>query len=281
MSALSGPAASTPSADVLSTPLRHGSTNGRPSAEGHPDAVVKSDEFGGHVSTDRIIWLPCSSSRPVQLCHHALAYQWPRRDADAAWRSEQRSCRELCNQKHVMFWRTKVCRHHASCGSRSTRWWVVAFHHRQRQSTCATYTVLFWPQGSCVCTATDDAPPPTFTPAPVGCSLSALCPLSIADITATISQLLNKQCAIDSLPTHLLNDNVDLLASFVTTLFNKSVMSGTFPTKLKTAVITPQLEKASLDFGRMWPTVILTNIQLVGAVFDLLAPFITTCLTNL
>jgi len=116
----------------------------------------------------------------------------------------------------------------------------------------------------CCCTVDSDAPRPTFTPAPVSSTLSALRPLSIADVTAAVCQLLNKQCAIDPLPTRLLKDNVDLLAVFVTTLFNKSVTSGTFPATFKTCHNTTAWEG---KFGPIWPTVIPANIQL-GALKD-------------
>ena len=58
-----GPAASTPSADVLSTPSHHGSASGRPSLEAYPrccsppdsnmnqtEIRFKSGELGGHIS---------------------------------------------------------------------------------------------------------------------------------------------------------------------------------------------------------------------------------------
>jgi len=50
-----------------------------------------------------------------------------------------------------------------------------------------------------------------------------------------------------SAETHALKDNVDLLAPFVTCMFNKSLASGTFPTVFKIAVIAPRLKKPSLD----------------------------------
>ena len=93
--------------------------------------------------------------------------------------------------------------------------------------------------------ATADAPPPTFTPAPTGWSMSAFHAVSIADVTTAIHQLPDKQCASDPLPTRLLKDTVDLLAPFITTLFNKSLASGMFPAVFKSAYITPRLKKVS------------------------------------
>ena len=102
-------------------------------------------------------------------------------------------------------------------------------------------------QVSSVRAATADAAPPTYTPAPAGCSLPALCAMTTADVTAAIRKLPDKQCAADRLPTRLLKDNVDLLSPFVTALFNKSVTSGICPAAFKTAVITPRLKKTSLE----------------------------------
>jgi len=53
-----------------------------------------------------------------------------------------------------------------------------------------------------------------------------------------IRELPAKQCATD-----LLKDNVDVLAPFITELFNRSLSSGVFPTQVKAAYITPLLKK--------------------------------------
>ena len=55
------------------------------------------------------------------------------------------------------------------------------------------------------------------------------------------------KCASDPLPTRLLTDTVDLLAPFISTLFNKSLASGMFPAIFKSAYITLRLKKARLD----------------------------------
>jgi len=94
---------------------------------------------------------------------------------------------------------------------------------------------------------TANAAPPTYTPAPAGCSIPVLCAMTTADVTAAIRKLPDKQCAADPLPKRLLKDNVDLLSPFVMALFNKSETSGICPAAFKTAVITPRLKKTSLD----------------------------------
>jgi len=77
--------------------------------------------------------------------------------------------------------------------------------------------------------------------------LSSFCALSVDDVIDAIRKLPAKQCATDPLPTHLLKDNVDVLAPFITELFNRSLSSGVFPTQFKAAYITPLLKKPDLD----------------------------------
>ena len=95
--------------------------------------------------------------------------------------------------------------------------------------------------------STADAPPPYCVPAPYDCDLSAFRVVKTDDIVAIIRKLPNKQCATDPMPTHLLKDNVDLLAPFLTELYNRSLPSGVFPTLFKTAFITRLLKKPELD----------------------------------
>ena len=64
---------------------------------------------------------------------------------------------------------------------------------------------------------------------------TSFCALSVDDVTDAIRKLPAKQCATDPLPTHLLKDNVDVLAPFITELFNRSLSSGVFPTQFKAA----------------------------------------------
>jgi len=49
------------------------------------------------------------------------------------------------------------------------------------------------------------------------------------------------------LPTHLLKENVDVLAPFLIELFNRSLERGVVPTTFKAACITPLNKKSDLD----------------------------------
>ena len=72
--------------------------------------------------------------------------------------------------------------------------------------------------------STNDAPPPGFTAVPPGCSLTEFQRLSVDDVVAAVRQLPDKQCASDPLPTSLLKENADVLAHFLTELFNRSLI---------------------------------------------------------
>ena len=95
--------------------------------------------------------------------------------------------------------------------------------------------------------STSDAPPPSFTAAPLGCVLRVFRPLSIIDVVAAVRALPDKQCLSDPLPTKLLKDNVDVFAPFLIELFNRSLALGVLPSIYKSAYITPLLKKADLD----------------------------------
>jgi len=54
-------------------------------------------------------------------------------------------------------------------------------------------------------------------------------------------------CQLDPTPTPLLIEFLDQLLPTITHIINKSILSGTFPDSLKTAVIKPLLKKSNLD----------------------------------
>ena len=95
--------------------------------------------------------------------------------------------------------------------------------------------------------STSDAPPPSFTAAPLGCILRVFHPLLIANVVAAVRALPDEQRLSDPLPTKLLKDNVDVFAPFLVELFNRSLAIGVVPFIYQSAYITPLLKKADLD----------------------------------
>ena len=62
-----------------------------------------------------------------------------------------------------------------------------------------------------------------------------------------VKKLPDTQCTSDPLPTWLLKQSVEVLAPFLCRLFNWSLQSGTVPSTIKFAYITPLLKKADLN----------------------------------
>ena len=67
----------------------------------------------------------------------------------------------------------------------------------------------------------------------------------------------SKSCSLDSLPTWLVKDNLEILLPIFTRIVNCSLMS-IFPNALKQSIITPVIKKPNLDNN------MLKNYRLVG-----------------
>jgi len=90
-------------------------------------------------------------------------------------------------------------------------------------------------------------PPPTFRQDRPDLSLHRFLPLTTNDVIIVIRRLPDKHSAADPIPTSVLKEVRDLIAPFITELFNRSMSDGCFPAVFKEAFITPIVKKAGLD----------------------------------
>ena len=95
--------------------------------------------------------------------------------------------------------------------------------------------------------ATAGGPPPTFSVAPTVFSFSCFHKVTADDVTSAICRLPDKSCMADTLPTPQLKLVADLVALFLTELFNHLLSTATVLKVLKSALITPLLKKPDLD----------------------------------
>jgi len=95
--------------------------------------------------------------------------------------------------------------------------------------------------------ATSSGQPPTFAAARGSSSLTDFTRVTVDDVTSAIHRLPDKSCAADALPTPQLKLVADLIAPYLTELFNRSMSSATVPDVFKSAFITPLLKKPDLD----------------------------------
>ena len=77
--------------------------------------------------------------------------------------------------------------------------------------------------------------------------MDELPPVTADDVEKLIGSALNKTCQLDPAPIWLVKDMRALLSPFTTVLFNKSLVTGCFPSEFKQAVIRPLLKKTGLD----------------------------------
>ena len=70
---------------------------------------------------------------------------------------------------------------------------------------------------------------------------------SISDeIVKDNSKFAVKSCNLDPLPTHVLKHTKHLV-TFITNIVNKSIITGTFPSSFKRALVSPLIKKSTLD----------------------------------
>jgi len=77
-------------------------------------------------------------------------------------------------------------------------------------------------------------------------SLSTFCPATEDEIRRLVMAAPNKSCNLDPIPTPLLKTCIDVLLTTITSLVNKTLAEGVFPSTFKNAHVTPLLKKASL-----------------------------------
>ena len=121
--------------------------------------------------------------------------------------------------------------------------------------------------------STTDAPPPSFSMAPLVCVLRHFRLLTTEDIVNAVCLLPDKQCMSDPLPTQLLRQNFSVLAPL---LLERSFILTTF----KAAYNTPMLKKLDLvpdAVKSYWP--ILNQSALSKLLERLVAQQLIDCLT--
>ena len=72
-------------------------------------------------------------------------------------------------------------------------------------------------------------------------------PVSVNDVMKMIGRAKNKSCSLDPVPSWIIKQFAGQLAPFIAMLFNRSMSEGSFPSRMKHAVVIPALKKCNLD----------------------------------
>ena len=72
-------------------------------------------------------------------------------------------------------------------------------------------------------------------------------PVSEDELRKIIMHAATKTCALDPIPTWLVKESLDVLLPSITSIVNKSLLSGMVPPSMKLAIVIPLLKKMLLD----------------------------------
>ena len=92
--------------------------------------------------------------------------------------------------------------------------------------------------------------------------------VTVEDVCKIIRSMPSKSCQMDTMPVEWLKDNVDTLAKPLTAIINQSFSSGTLPSKLREAVVTPILKKPTLNKDVLKNYRPVSNINYVSKIME-------------
>lgn len=191
--------------------------------------------------------------------------------AKTAWINQRRSYRKLRQQKSAEFWQDKV----EADRSNPRRLWntvdTLLGRGKVPVSTAIdieSFSRFFEDKVAKVRLGTEGAPPPIFSRAREGASLLAFKPLTVCDVIDAIGRLPDKSSDVDPLPASLLKQNADLLAPFLTELYNRSLAVGHFPTSYKQALITPIVKKPGIDVDDLSSYRPISNLPILSKLLE-------------
>ena len=99
-------------------------------------------------------------------------------------------------------------------------------------------------------------------------TLQEFVPVSEQTIADYISKSSNATCDSDPIPTWLLKKCKETLTPTITSIVNASLKSGTFPSKLKHALVRPKLKKENLDKNEMKNFRPVSNIPFISKIIE-------------
>lgn len=191
--------------------------------------------------------------------------------AKEAWYHQRRIYRQLRHRKSTEFWRKKVETDQAY----PRKLWKSVDALLGRGRAPASYAIdvekfnqFFTEKVERVRSTTSDAIPPAFSSCRPDISLAAFSPVNIDDVFDAVRRLPDKSSAADPIPTSVLKQVVDLLAPYITELFNCSLASGHFPAGFKEAFITPIVKKAGLDTSDVSSYRPISNLSVLSKLLE-------------
>ena len=119
-----------------------------------------------------------------------------------------------------------------------------------------------------------------------GNKLDELSSVTVEEVLQMLSSLPGKASPMDFIPTVLLKDCSGVFAPIIARLANLSFLEGSFPTRFKTAQVTPLLKKDGLDPNGLANYRPISNLNTISKILERLfqvrlIPHVTPCLCPL
>jgi len=93
-------------------------------------------------------------------------------------------------------------------------------------------------------------------------------PTTTDEITKLVNKSSCKSCNLDPIPTHLLKANVSSLAPVIDDIVNVSIATGDFPSAFEKALVTPMLNKTTLDANEVKTYRPVSNLCFVSKITE-------------
>ena len=109
---------------------------------------------------------------------------------------------------------------------------------------------------------------PSYPQTPSSFNFSQFSAIDLKTLEETIRGLKSSSCCLDTLPTDFFKSVYNCLSSNLLQIVNCSLLTGTFPESLKTAVIKPLLKKRNLDASVISNYRPISNLPFIGKIIE-------------
>ncbi len=188
----------------------------------------------------------------------------------AAWYAQRRLYRRLRQEKSSEFWRKQVEEHR----SNPRQLWRTVDQLLGRGKPPSTdvigveqFRTFFDGRVNRIRDATSCASSPSYSTAPTNAQLPSFRDVTLVEVMTFIGRLPDKSSAVDPLPTKVLKDISDLVAPYISELFNRSLSAGHYPSDFKHAFITP-IVKAGKDPTDVESYRLIAKLSVLSKLFE-------------
>ena len=214
----------------------------------------------------------CRAEKRKARCLERIYRRTESTEDRSNWTSRLRSCQEFYQQTQSAYWQVLI----TNSSGDARKLWNTLSAVMGRNRGCSRFNLisqLVLSRGSSTIrlvtfrSSTAGAASPDYS-AFHDRGMDEFSQLSVDDVVRLVKDSPSKACSLDPVPTWLVKQLIQLLAPFLTTLFNRSLSQGYLPEAFRLAKVTPILKKSSLDpavLNNYWP---ISNLPFISKVLE-------------